>query len=129
MCWTSWPQQNGDASSRGDFQKYTFSLQCPEPCSLATEIARREDGSKHAPRKTSSSRLVKNGPALLSLRLKNGLLRFYFDIHSLNAVKVRASYPMPTMNESIDTLEEAGIFLTFDAPSEYCEIEIYKHDW
>ena len=50
---------------------------------------------------------------------KDGTMRFCVDYRKLNAVTVRDSYPVPRMDESIDSLGEATIFTTLDCNSGY----------
>ena len=45
---------------------------------------------------------------------KDGTLRFCVDYRRLNAMSVRDSYPLPRMDECIDSLGEANVFTTLD---------------
>ena len=53
---------------------------------------------------------------------KDGTLRFCIDYRRLNAVTLRDSYPIPRMDECIDTLGDAKIFSTLDCNSGYWQI-------
>lgn len=55
---------------------------------------------------------------------KDGSLRFSVEYRKLNTVNVRDSYPIPRMDECIDSLGQATIFTTLDANSGYWQIEI-----
>jgi hypothetical protein len=44
----------------------------------------------------------------------DGSMRFCFDYRRLNALMVRGSYPLPRMEECIDSLGDATIFSTLD---------------
>lgn len=57
--------------------------------------------------------------AIVILPKKDGSLRFCVDYRRLNAVTVRDSYPIPRMDECIDSVGEAKLFITLDANSGY----------
>ena len=59
---------------------------------------------------------------------KDGKLRFCVDYRKLNALTIRDSYPIPRMDECIDSLGDAGIFSTLDANSGYWQVEIHPED-
>lgn len=59
---------------------------------------------------------------------KRGTLRFFADCWNLNPVTVRYSYPIPPMNECIDSLRGAMLFSTLDANSGYCQAWISKRE-
>ena len=58
----------------------------------------------------------------------DGSLRFCVDYRKLNAVTKRDSYPMPRMDECIDTLGDAKLFTTLDCNSGYWQLPIAKED-
>ena len=58
----------------------------------------------------------------------DGSMRFCIDYRKLNAVTVRDSYPLPGMDECIDSLGEAAIFSTLDCNSGYWQIPLSKRD-
>lgn len=57
---------------------------------------------------------------------KDGSLRFCVDHRRLNVMTVRDSYPIPKIDECIDSLGTAAIFSTLDANSGYWQIEMYE---
>ncbi len=59
---------------------------------------------------------------------KDGRMRFCVDYRKLNAVTVKDSYPLPRIDDCIDTLGEAVIFSTLDAYSGYHQLSIAKRD-
>ena len=58
----------------------------------------------------------------------DGSLRFCVDYRRLNSVTKRDSYPMPRMDECIDSLGNACIFSTLDCNSGYWQLPIAKGD-
>ncbi len=52
----------------------------------------------------------------------DGSTRFFFDYRQLNASKIRDSYPIPRMNDWIDSLGEAQIITTLDYNFGYWQI-------
>ncbi len=59
---------------------------------------------------------------------KDGKLRFCIDYRKLNSMTVKDSYPLPRMDECIDTLGEAKVFTTLDAYSGYWQVNVKKDD-
>ena len=59
---------------------------------------------------------------------KDGKLRFCIDYRKLNAMTVKDSYPLPRMDECIDTLGDAKIFTTLDAFWGYWQIALSEKD-
>jgi hypothetical protein len=58
----------------------------------------------------------------------DGSLRFCIDYRRLNAITVRDSYPLPRMDECIDSLGDAKIFSTLDCNSGYWQIPVHPED-
>ena len=59
---------------------------------------------------------------------KDGTLRFCVDYRRLNATTVGDAYPIPRMDECIDSLEDARVLSTLDANSRYGQIPIAPKD-
>ena len=59
---------------------------------------------------------------------KDGTMQFCVEYRKLNAVTVRDSYPLPCMDECIDSLGDATVFTTLDCSSGYCQVEIAEED-
>jgi len=53
---------------------------------------------------------------------KDGTLRFCVNFRLLNAVSKRDSYPLPRMDECIDSLDEAKVFSTLDCIAGYWQV-------
>ena len=58
----------------------------------------------------------------------DGSLRFCVDYRKLNAITVRDSYPMPRMDECIDSLGSAKVFSTLDCNSGYWQLPVAEED-
>jgi hypothetical protein len=58
----------------------------------------------------------------------DGSTRFCVDHRKLNAITVRDSYPLPRMDECIDSLGDAKIFSTLDCNSGYWQIPVRPED-
>ena len=58
----------------------------------------------------------------------DGSLRFCVDYRRLNASTIRDSYPLPRMDECIDSLGDATIFTTLDCNSGYWQIPVAPED-
>jgi len=62
------------------------------------------------------------------VRRKDGTLRFCVDFRLLNVVPKKDSYPLPRMDECIDSLGEATIFSTLDCNAGYWQVAIAPED-
>ena len=58
----------------------------------------------------------------------DGSLRFCVDYRKLNAVTVKDTYPIPRMDECIDSLGSATIYTTLDCNSGYWQLPVAKQD-
>jgi RNase H-like domain found in reverse transcriptase/Reverse transcriptase (RNA-dependent DNA polymerase)/Integrase zinc binding domain/Integrase core domain/Chromo (CHRromatin Organisation MOdifier) domain len=58
----------------------------------------------------------------------DGSLRFCVDYRRLNAITVPDTYPLPRMDECIDSLGDAAIFTTLDCNSGYWQIPVDPPD-
>ncbi len=59
---------------------------------------------------------------------RDGSARFCVDYRKLNASTIRDAYPIPRMDDCIDSLGEAKIFTTLDCNSGYWQIPIEESD-
>ena len=59
---------------------------------------------------------------------KDGTLRFCVDYRRLNKLTRRDSYPIPRMDECIDSLGDATVFTTLDCNSGYWQVEVDEPD-
>eukprot|EP00171_Calliarthron_tuberculosum_P006530 IDg6530t1 len=60
--------------------------------------------------------------------MKDGRLRFCIDYRRLILVTKRDSYPIPRMDDCIDSLGDAKIFTSFDAKWGYWQIPLKEED-
>ena len=59
---------------------------------------------------------------------KDGTLRFCVDYRKLNAKTFADAYPLPRMDDCIDSLGDASIFSTLDCNSGYWQIPVASED-
>ena len=59
---------------------------------------------------------------------KDGTMRFCVDYRKLNAVTLWDSYPLPRMDECIDSLGDATVFTTLDFNGGYWQVEVAEED-
>jgi Reverse transcriptase (RNA-dependent DNA polymerase) len=58
----------------------------------------------------------------------DGSLRFCFDYRRLNVITIPDTYPLPRMDEFIDSLGDAAVFTKLDCNSGYWQIPVHPRD-
>src|ERR1044072_2038859 len=62
------------------------------------------------------------------VRKKNGKLRFYVDYRPLNKVMKRDEYPLPRIDDMLDSLGGSAWFTSLDLASGYWQVEMEPSD-
>jgi hypothetical protein len=62
------------------------------------------------------------------VRKKNGDLRFCVDYRKLNNVTKKDCFPLPRIDDTLDTLAGAKWFSTLDLKSGYCQVALHPDD-
>lgn len=65
---------------------------------------------------------------MIQVKKKNGSLRLCIDYSPSNKITIKDRYPIPRINEIIDTLSKAIFFTTLDATSRYYKIALNESD-
>lgn len=58
----------------------------------------------------------------------DGSLRFWVDYRKLNAITTRDAYPLPRMDDCLDSLGDATVFTTLDCNSGYWQVPVAAED-
>ena len=65
---------------------------------------------------------------IILVKKKNGALRFCVDYRKLNAVTRKDAYPLPRVDDTLDTLAHARWFTTLDLISGYWQVAVHPDD-
>ncbi|XP_049326794.1 uncharacterized protein LOC125786977 [Astyanax mexicanus] len=97
-----------------------------------TPLGFQEEEEEHLKQMLSSGVVVPStsewaSPVVL-VRKKDGGVRWCIDFRKLNELTLKDAYPLPNIEECLDTLEGATVFSTLDLQSGYWQIEVHKRD-
>jgi hypothetical protein len=65
---------------------------------------------------------------MLFVRKKDGTLRLFIHFRQLNKVTMKNKYPLPTIDDTFDQLNNARIFSKIDLRSRYHQVRIKEED-
>ena len=65
---------------------------------------------------------------IVLVKKKDGTLRFYADYRKVNELTRQDAYPLPRVNDVLDTLAGSKWFTTLDLLSGYWQVELKKDD-
>ena len=65
---------------------------------------------------------------IVLVRKKNGAIRFCIDYRKVNAVTRKDAYPLPRIDDTLDTLSGSKLFSTLDLASGYWQVEVEPQD-
>ena len=65
---------------------------------------------------------------IVLVRKKDGTLRFCVDYRKLNSLTCKDAYPLPRINDALDTLAGSKWFTTLDLISGYWQVEVSNSD-
>ena len=63
-----------------------------------------------------------------SVTEKDGTSRFCVDYHKVNSATQKDAYPLPRINDVLDTLAGSTLFSTFDLISDYWQVGLHQED-
>merc|ERR1711893_508970 len=121
----------GEPKGRTDWVKYEIHVDTDVPIKQAVRRPpiHLRDAAEAEVKKMLQDDVIEesNSPwasPLILVKKKDGSLRYCIDYRKLNAVTRKDSYPLPRIDDSLDTLKDAKYFTTLDLASGYWQIEL-----
>jgi hypothetical protein len=102
--------------------------QAPYPTSMKQESVIQEEVSKLIANDIATDSKSPWASPVVLVRKKDGSIRFCVDYRKLNDLTVKDAYPMPKIDDILDTLTGNFYFSTLDCASGYWQIEIDEND-
>ena len=65
---------------------------------------------------------------IILVRKKDGSTRFCVDFRKVNSITKKDAYPLPRVDDTLDTLGGSKIFSTLDLASSYWQVEVAEED-
>jgi RNase H-like domain found in reverse transcriptase/Reverse transcriptase (RNA-dependent DNA polymerase)/Integrase zinc binding domain/Integrase core domain len=102
--------------------------QAPYRCGLKTRDAVKDEIERMLRMEVIEPSTSEWAAPIVLIPKPDGSLRFCIDYRRLNEVTVKDSYPLPRMDDCLDSLGSATIFTTLDANSGYWQLDVAKDD-
>ena len=102
--------------------------QQPYRCGMKTRQAVEEEIKRMSGLDVIEPSTSKWAAPIVLIPTPDGSLRFCIDYRRLNALTLRDSYPLPRMDDCLDSLGTANIFSTLDANSGYWQLKVAEED-
>ena len=67
-------------------------------------------------------------PPIVLAKKKDGSVRFCIDYRKVNSVTWKDAYPLPRIDDTLDTLAGSKLFSTLDLITGYWQVEIAEQD-
>ena len=65
---------------------------------------------------------------IVLVKKKDGSVRFCIDYRKVNAITRKDAYPLPRVDDTLDTLAGSRLFTTLDLKNGYWQVEVEEAD-